>query len=80
MMPFFTLFLLLLLLSHHLFRRQRHCSRAARPGIPTSGHTQDSFRIAAPPPEVHRRRRQIVGGLSSEGDNALLPTHFGGVQ
>ena len=23
---------------------------------PTSGHTQNSVRIAAPPPEVHRRR------------------------
>ena len=36
---------------------------AARPDIPTSGHTQDSFRITAPPPKVHMRRRQIVGGL-----------------
>ena len=26
------------------------------------------------------RRRQIVGGLPSEGDTALLPSHFGGVQ
>ena len=43
------------LLFHQLCRPQRHCSRAARPGIPTSGHTQDSFCIAAPPPEVHRK-------------------------
>ena len=25
------------------------------PASPTSGHTQGSFRIAAPPPEVHRK-------------------------
>ena len=55
------------------------CSRAARPGIPTSGHTQGSFHIVAPLPGV-RRRRQIIGGLPSEGDTALLLSHFGGVQ
>ena len=76
--------------------------------IPTSGHTQGSFRTASPPlatprahsalhphlwphpgliphtaalpPEVHRRRHQIVGGLPSEGNTALLPSYFGGVQ
>ena len=57
--------LLLLLLSHCRCRPPRHHSRAARPGIPAYGHTQDSLRIAAPIPEVHRRRRQIVGGLPS---------------
>ena len=49
----------------------------AHPGIPTSGHAQDSFRIAAPPPEIHRRR-QIAGRLPSEGDTALLLSHFRG--
>ena len=44
-------------------RPQSDCSRAARPGIPTSGHTQDSFRMAAPhphplgPQEVTSHRR-----------------------
>ena len=28
---------------------------------------------------LHRRRRQIVGRLSSEGDTALLPSHFGSI-
>ena len=50
------------------------------PAPPTFSHTQGSFRIAAPPPEVHRRRRQIIGGLSSKGDITLLPSHFSGVQ
>ena len=71
--------LLLLFQSYHLCRPQRHCSRAARPGVSTSGHTQDSFRIVAPPTEVHRKWRQGVGGLPSEGDTALLSSHFGGV-
>ena len=74
-----SLLLLLLLQFHHLCRPQRHCSCAARPGVPTSGHTQDSFGIVAPPPEVHRKWRQVVGGLPSERDTALLPSHFGGV-
>ena len=47
-------------MSHHLRRPHRHYSRAARPGIPTSGHTQGSIRNRAPPPEIRRRRRQIV--------------------
>ena len=46
----------------------------------TSSHTQGSFRIAAPPPEVHRKWRQIAGRLPSEGNTALLLSHFGGVQ
>ena len=51
------------------------------PAPPTFGrHTQGSFRIVAPPPEVYRRRRQIVGRLPSEGNIALLLNHFGGVQ
>ena len=50
------------------------------PASLTSGHTQGSFRIAAPPPEVHRKWRQIVGRLPSEGNTALLLSHFGGVQ
>ena len=50
------------------------------PASPTSGHTQGSFCIAAPPPEVHRKWRQIVGRLPSEGNTALLLSHFGGVQ
>ena len=42
---------------------------------------KDTFRIAALPPEKgHRRRRQIAGRLHSEGDTALLPSHFRGVQ
>ena len=48
------LFCCWLLLSHPLCRLQRHSSRAARPGIPTSGHTQGSFRIEAPPQRSHR--------------------------
>ena len=58
------------LLFHHLCRPQKLCPRATRSGIPTSGHTQDSFRIAAPPPEVHKRRRQLAGGLPAAGDIA----------
>ena len=46
------------------------------PASPISGYTQGSFRIVAPPPEVHRKRRQIVGGLPSEGDTTLLLSHF----
>ena len=42
--------LLCFLLSHHLCRPQRHCSRAARPGIPTSGHS----------PRLNRHRGQGV--------------------
>ena len=38
------------------------------PASPTSGHTQGSFCIVAPPLEVHRKWCQIVGGLPSEGD------------
>ena len=55
-------------------------SSALVPASPTSGHTQGSFRIVAPPSEIHGKWRQIVGGLPSEGDTALLPSHFGGVQ
>ena len=29
--------------------------RAAGPGMPNFGHTQGPFRIAAQPPEVHRK-------------------------
>ena len=53
-----VVFIVMLLQSRHLCRLQRHCSRAARPGVPTSGHTQDSqdsFGIVAPPTEVHRK-------------------------
>ena len=50
------------------------------PASLTSGHTQGSLRIAAPPPEVHRKWRQIVGRLPSERNTALLLSHFGGVQ
>ena len=50
------------------------------PGIPTSDHNQDSFRIAVPIIEVHRKRCQTVGGLPSGGDTALLPSQFGSVQ
>ena len=38
------------------------------PASPTSGHTQGSFCIVAPPLEVHRKWCQIIGGLPSEGD------------
>ena len=56
------LLLLFLLLPHHLCRPQRHCSRATRPGILTSGHTHDSFCIV-PPPQRSRRSddRSLVG-------------------
>ena len=39
----------------------------------TSGCWWTSFR------RRHRRRRPVVGGLPSEGDTALLPSHFRGV-
>ena len=48
---------------------------APMPLIPVSpifGHTLGSFCIMAPPPEIHRRRRQIIGRLPSEGNTALL--------
>ena len=39
--------------------------------------------VPASPPqattEVHRKWRQVVGGLPSEGDTALLPSNFGRV-
>ena len=54
--------------------------RDPRPDIPNSGHIQEPFCSAALSPEVHRRRRQIFGSIPSEGDTALLPSHFGGVQ
>ena len=60
----------LLLLSHQLCRPQRHRSHTACPGILAPSLIQDSFRIVALPPTVHRRRRQIFGGLPSEGDTA----------
>ena len=47
---------------------------------PTSGHTQGSFHITAPPHEAHKRRRQIVVRLPSKGNTALLLSHFSGVQ
>ena len=69
--------ILLLLLSHHLCQPQRCCSRTTR-GIPSPCHIPDSFGIAGLLPEVHSRGN-IVGRLSSEGDTAQLPNHFGGV-
>ena len=68
------------LLSRHLRKFQRHCSHTAHPSIPTSGYTQGLFRIAAPPPEVHRRKHQVASGLPSEGDAAMLLSVFGSVQ
>ena len=61
--------------------------------VPTSGalllchsshhpHLQPHPRLIphrGPSPDVHRRRCQIIGGLPSEEDTALLPSHFGGV-
>ena len=38
-----------------------------------------SSSVVAPPAEVHRKWRQVVCGLSSEGDTALLLSHLGGV-
>ena len=64
------------LLSHYLCRPQRHCSMPLVPASPTFGHIQGSFCIVAPPPEVHRKRHQIVGGLPFEGNTALLLSHF----
>ena len=54
--------------SHHVCWLQRYCSCTARPTITTSGHTHNTFCIAALPPEVHRHRRRstITGGLPSE--------------
>ena len=46
------------------------------PSNPISSHKQDLFCIMAPPPEVHRRRHQIAGGLPSKRDAVLLPRHF----
>ena len=40
-------------------------------------HTQGSVHIAALLLDVHRRRHQIVGGLPSKGDPALLLSDFG---
>lgn len=68
------------MLSHHLRKSQRHRSHTAHPSIPTSGYTQGLFRIAAPPPEVHRRRHQVASGLPSEGDAAMLLGLFSSVQ
>ena len=51
----FCFMFVFVLLSHQLCRPQTHCTRTARSDIPTFGHTQYSFRIAAPPPEVHRK-------------------------
>ena len=65
LLSFLLLLLLLLLLSHQLCRPQRHRSCTACPGILAPSLIQDSFRIVALPPTVHRRRRQIVGGLPS---------------
>ena len=39
------------LLSYHLCRPQRYCSRTAHPNIPASGLIQGLFRIEAPPPK-----------------------------
>ena len=52
--------LLLLLQSHHLCRPQRHCSRAARLGVPTSGNTQDSFLISRGP--ARRGPQEVTSG------------------
>ena len=70
------------LLPRHLRKSQtqRHCSHTANPSIPTSCYTQGLFRIAAPPPEVHRRRHQVTSGLPSEGDAAMLLGLFSSVQ
>ena len=67
-------------LSLHLCWPQRHCCHAACPSILSSDLIADSFHIWVLLPEVHRWRCQIVGGLPSKGDTALLPCHFGGVQ
>ena len=54
-------------------------SEACVPAGPGSLPAATSKTLSAAHPEVHRRRRQIVGGLPPEGDTALLPSHFGGV-
>ena len=66
-------------LSHHLHLLQRYCSYGACLNIPSPGHIQGPFRIAALP-SVLEGRRQIVGRLPSEGDTALQPSHFGSAQ
>ena len=50
----------LLLQSHHLCRPQLPCSRAARLGVPTSGSTQDSFRISRGP--ARRGPQEVTSG------------------
>ena len=67
-----------LLLSHHMCwpHSHRHFSCPARPSIP---HCWPHPGLILPQ-EVHRRWLQIVGGLLSEGDTALLLSHFGGVR
>ena len=62
------------------YRSQIRFSHATRSNISTSNHIQGPFRIATLPPEVHRISRQIVGRPPSEGNAALSPNHFGGVQ
>ena len=69
-------FVFFFLLSYHLYRLQRHCSRAARTGIPTTSLIQGSFRIAAPPQRSTRGDVKIVGGLPPQGDIAPLPLRW----
>lgn len=45
--------------------------------LPNTSHTQGPFRIALLSQKGHRRRRQNVDWLPSEGDTALLPSHSG---
>ena len=72
----FFFFFFFFLLSYHLYRLQRHCSRAARTGIPTTSLIQGSFRIAAPPQRSTRGDVKIVGGLPPQGDIAPLPLRW----
>ena len=59
-------------------RRRRFCVACSNTLFPVC--TLNPFHIAVLPPEVHRKRRQIAGRLPSEGDPALLLSHFGGVR
>ena len=55
----------------------RSCHTAC-PDIATLSHSQNPVTIQALPPEVHVARHLIVGRVPSEGDSAVLPSHFCG--
>ena len=76
----FRLFFFFFWPSHPLCHFQRRFPYAARPKMLTPSRVIGPFRIEVLLPDVLREKRQIVARLLSEGDSALLPSHFGGVQ